>query len=268
MQAFHHLHWSNPGVSAGPFMCIVTQAHEFLQDRGLIAFYVVPYPVIYHLVTGLYVRSAFSYLSRLIETRCFMKATEHSLPLWSSLKLFHLLIFHPVLFQSFRVSEDIPLEEEYLRGTVCLLSVFWLKKKEGSPLLTFFCLPEHIRLSASSCTGHSLHSHSFKGWIEVGCFFSGHLSDPLWCGVNACAGTGLEEAGFLYCVRDGQPCECGLEQGKGRFKASCDTPCTVSKEKYVWRVKLYRLCGRKRQVFSIGYVEKRLVLLGKVWASV
>lgn len=129
MQAFHHLHWSNPGVSAGPFMCIVTQAHEFLQDCGLIAFYVVPYPVIYHLVTGLYVRSAFSYLSRLIETRCFMKATEHSLPLWSSLKLFHLLIFHPVPFQSFRVSEDIPLEEEYLRGTVCLLSVFWLKKQ-------------------------------------------------------------------------------------------------------------------------------------------
>lgn len=183
MQAFHHLHWSNPGVSAGPFMCIVTQAHEFLQDRGLIAFYVVPYPVIYHLVTGLYVRSAFSYLSRLIETQCFMKATEHSLPLWSSLKLFHLLIFHPVPFQSFRVSEDIPLEEEYLRGTVCLLSVFWLKKKEGSPLLTFFCLPEHIRLSASSCTGHSLHSHSFKGWIEVGCFF---FWPPLWPAVVWC----------------------------------------------------------------------------------
>lgn len=64
-------------------------------------------------------------------------------------------------------------------SSVCFLT----EKTDGSPLLTFFCLPEHIRLSASSCTGHSLHSHSFKGWIEVGCFF---FWPPLWPAVVWC----------------------------------------------------------------------------------
>lgn len=110
-----------PQPSAGLaalLVCIITQTHESLQGHSLIAFYVVPYPVIYHLVTGLYVTTASSYLNRLLEAWGFVKATEHSLPLWPCLDLYYLLLFHPL-------EEDIPLEEEYLGGMVSS-SWFWL----------------------------------------------------------------------------------------------------------------------------------------------
>lgn len=62
-------------------MCIVTLVHGSLQDRGLIVFYVVPYHVIYHIVTGLYVPRSFSSRSKLLEAEWFTVASEHSLHL-------------------------------------------------------------------------------------------------------------------------------------------------------------------------------------------
>lgn len=87
-------------------MCIVMHMQGSLQDRGLIVFYVVPRPVIYHIVTGLRVTSSFSSRSKLLEAGWFMMAREHS---WSHLGFFCLFHFHLVPFWFFSVSEDFRL---------------------------------------------------------------------------------------------------------------------------------------------------------------
>lgn len=87
-----------PQASAGPSVCIVLHMHWSLQECGLTVFYVLPYPVMSYIVTGLHVTPSFSSWSKQLEAGRFMMAREHSLFSWSHFGLFHSFLFNLVLF--------------------------------------------------------------------------------------------------------------------------------------------------------------------------